>query len=108
MIKIAKQMLAAAVLLSVAASASAYDFVISNQTGSKITAVHASEDGKNWGSFNIGSGIPAGKKTKITWSSETDNSGCEWQVKAAYADGSESEAAPFDFCEEDLELEFTE
>ncbi len=88
--------------------ANAYEFNITNSTKSKITGVEASEDGKTWGKFDMGTGLPAGESTKITWDSSTDKSGCEWQVKANYADGSESEPAKFDFCEKDIELEFTE
>lgn len=88
--------------------ASAYDFVVSNATSVKITGVQASEDGKTWGAFDVGAGIPAHSKTKLIWSSETDESNCEWQVMATYADGSESEPETFDFCEEDLEIEFSE
>ena len=99
---------AALFLVSFGSSASAYEFVVSNATKVKITAVEVSEDGKSWGFFDVGGGIPAKSKTTLVWSSETDNSGCEWQVKATYADGSESDPASFDFCEEDLEIEFSE
>jgi len=102
------KLLAACVLLSLASTASAYDFVISNATKSKMTEVNVSEDGKNWLAFDIGKGIAAGGSMKVTWSSHLDNSGCQWKVKASYADGSESAPTAFDFCEENLELKFTE
>jgi len=106
--KIRTKLVAALALFACAGSASAYDFVVSNATKSKITRIQVSEDGKTWGNFDIGTGIAAGASAKLVWSAATDNSGCEWLVKAAYADGSESEPAEFDFCEEDLEIEFSE
>ncbi len=89
-------------------SANAYDFTVTNSTEVKIVSIEVTEDGESWGPFDIGAGLAAGASTKITWAAHTDDSGCEWQVRAGYADGSESEPAEFDFCEEDLEIEFTE
>lgn len=103
-----KRTLAACVLMATASVASAYDFVVVNSTSSRITAIQASEDGKAWGGFDLKGGIPANGKMQLVWSPALDDSGCEWLVKATYADGSESEPATFDFCEEDLELEFAE
>ncbi len=88
--------------------ANAYEFNITNSTKSKIVGVEASEDGKTWGKFDMGKGLAAGASTTITWDASTDDSVCEWQVRASYADGSESEPAKFDFCEKDLEIEFSE
>jgi hypothetical protein len=99
---------AALLVLASIGSAAAYDFNITNSTKSKITKVEATEDGKTWGQFDVGKGLAPGASMKITWSEQTDNSGCEWKVKATFADGSESEPETFDFCEEDLEIEFSE
>jgi len=95
-------------MIAAAGGASAYDFTVTNSTKVKITSVEASEDGKSWGKFDMGAGLAAGASSKITWDSATDESGCEWQVRASYADGSESEPSKFDFCEKDLDIEFTE
>jgi hypothetical protein len=46
-----------ALLLASPAAFAEYTFQISNNTDSKIVAVHVSEDGDTWGEFNIGSGI---------------------------------------------------
>lgn len=55
---------------------------------------------------DIGQGIaPAGNMT-LVWDSSTNNEGCDQYGKAAYADGTESEDAKFNFCEANLELEF--
>lgn len=83
-----------------------YSFNVSNNTAHKITGIEVSEDGESWGKFDIGSGIPAGTTSKLVWDSSTDDSGCEWTFRATFADGSESEDVDFDFCEENLELEF--
>lgn len=106
--KFSSKVLTALALVVCASTASAYEFVVSNKTSVKITGIQASEDGKTWGAFDVKGGVAAGADMNLVWSSETDDSGCEWQVKALYADGSESEPAPFDFCEDDLVLEFTE
>jgi hypothetical protein len=83
-----------------------YSFKLHNTTKDKITKLLASEDGKEWGSFDIGKGIPAGETVTLKWDKKTDESGCKWYFKAVFADGDESETKQFDFCEEDLELEF--
>ena len=83
-----------------------YSFKLHNTTKDKITKLMASEDGKEWGSFDIGKGIAAGETATLKWDKKTNESGCKWLFKATFSDGSESEAKEFDFCEEDLELEF--
>ena len=106
--KVVHQLLAAIALAACAGSASAYDFTVTNSTGQSINGVHATEDGKNWGSFKLSADIPPGGEMKLVWSPETESTGCEWQVKATFADGSESEPAKFDFCEANLNIEFSE
>ena len=83
-----------------------YSFKLHNTTKDKITKLLASEDGKEWGNFDIGSGIKPGETITLKWDKKTNESDCKWLFKAVFADGDESEAKEFDFCEEDLELEF--
>lgn len=84
-----------------------YSFKVHNTTKDKITKLLASEDGKDYGYFDIGKdGIPPGKTITLTWDKKTNDSSCKWYFKAVFEDGDESEAKKFDFCEEDLELEF--
>jgi hypothetical protein len=84
-----------------------YSFKVTNSTDSKITRLLASEDGKEYGNFELSrEGIAPGKTVKLTWDKSTNNRGCNWYLKAVFADGSESEAKKFDFCEADLEVEF--
>ncbi len=88
-------------------AADGYSFKVTNTTKEKITKLLASEDGKDYGDFDLGTdGIAPGKTVTLKWDKKTDDSGCDWFFKAVFEDGEESEAQAFDFCEEDLELEF--
>lgn len=91
---------------SLTAAESDYSFKVKNTTKDKITKLLASEDGKDYGNFDIGKGIKPGETITLAWDKKTDDSGCEWYFKAVFEDGEESEAVKFDFCEDDLELEF--
>jgi hypothetical protein len=83
-----------------------YSFKAHNTTKDKITKLLASEDGKQYGSFDIGKGIAPGETVTLKWDKKTNDTGCKWYFKAVFDGGDESEAKKFDFCEEDLELEF--
>jgi hypothetical protein len=83
-----------------------YTYKVHNKSSSTITALLASEDGKNYGEFDIGKGIPAGNIVTLVWDKSTDEGNCEQWIKARFADGGESPATKFDFCEENLVLEF--
>ena len=91
---------------SLTAAESEYSFKVKNTTKHKITKLLASEDGKDYGNFDIGKGIKPGETITLAWDKKTDDSGCEWYFKAVFDDGEESEVVKFDFCEDDLELEF--
>lgn len=91
---------------SYAVSPNEYSFKVTNKTKVAIKKLLASEDGKKYGYFDIGSGIGAGKTATLVWDKSTDNGDCEWYFKALFADGEESEPVVFDFCEENLELVF--
>jgi hypothetical protein len=81
-----------------------YKFKVHNTTKDKITKLLVSEDGKKYGFFDVGKGIAPGETMTLVWDAET--SGCEWFIKAVFSDGAESPATKFDFCQEDLELDF--
>jgi hypothetical protein len=83
-----------------------YTYKVHNKSKSAIKALLASEDGKEYGEFDIGKGIPAGATVTLVWDKSTDEGNCEQWIKAKFADGGESPAAKFDFCEKDLVLEF--
>ncbi len=87
---------------------SEFSFKVINRTDSTIKKLLVSIDGKKWGFFDIGAGISPGKMAELVWSKTTDTDPCKQWVKAVYADKSESKPVKFDFCEDDLELEFTE
>ena len=99
-------LLAACLLALPAVSQASYKFTIANNTEQAIVGIEVSEDGESWGDFDVGSGIPAGSSAEATWAEHTDDSNCEWHFRAEFADGSQSEAVPFDFCEDDLTIEF--
>jgi hypothetical protein len=85
-----------------------YKFKVRNKTKVAIKKLLASPDGKKYGFFDIGAGIKPGATVELVWDKTTDKSNCEWYFKAVFADGEESEAEEFDFCEDDLVLEFSE
>lgn len=98
------------VLFSVTASFaqdSEFSFKVYNKTDTKIVKLLVSETGKNYGYFDIGAGIAPGKSMTLVWDKSTDNEKCVQWFKAVYADKSESTPVKFDFCEDELELEFT-
>ncbi|MDQ6624349.1 MAG: hypothetical protein M3Y86_12810 [Verrucomicrobiota bacterium] len=84
----------------------AYTFKVHNTTDAKITKLLASEDGETYATFDIGKGLEPGKSMTLKWDKSTNDTNCKWYIKAVFADESESPAKKFDFCEEDLELEF--
>jgi hypothetical protein len=85
-----------------------YRFKVHNKSKSRMVKLLASPDGKKYASFDIGDGIAAGATEELIWDKSTDNGYCEWTLKAAFADGTESEPAVFDFCEKDLVVEFSD
>jgi hypothetical protein len=89
-----------------AAADEEYSFKVHNTTKDKITKLLASEDGKSYGYFDVGKGIEPDETATLKWDKKTNESGCKWYFKAVFEDGDESAAKKFDFCEEDLELEF--
>ncbi len=93
-------------LLAAASFAQDYTFKVHNNSGDKIVKILVSEDGNNWGFFDIGSGIPAGKTMELAWDNSTNNEECKQYFKAVFSDNSESEPVIFDFCEQGLILEF--
>lgn len=93
-------------LVASGAQADTFSFTATNSTGSAITEVLVSEDKSEWGYFDIGSGIAPGSTVNLVWDQSTNSESCAQWVKATYADGSESEPAKFDFCEDGLALEF--
>jgi hypothetical protein len=97
---------AAVVLFSFSAFADQYKFEVTNNTDTKIAKILVSEDGEEYGFFNIGSGIPSGKTVTLVWDQSTNGESCEQYFKAVFANGEESEAQKFDFCEEEVALEF--
>jgi hypothetical protein len=89
-----------------AASADEYKFKVHNNTDTAIKKILVSEDGDEYGFFDIGKGIKPGQTLELVWDQSTNGESCEQYFKAVFSDGEESEPAKFDFCEEDVTLEF--
>ena len=89
-------------------AAEEYKFTVHNKTKSVIKKILVSEDGKEYGYFDIGKGIKPGAEVVLVWDQSTNGENCEQYIKAVYADGSESEPTTFDFCESEVALEFEE
>lgn len=86
-----------------------WHFVVKNKTTSKITKLQVSQDKKEWGDFDIDSGIGAGKTETLVWDSSTDGENCEQWIRAKFADGTFSDPSKQDFCTDlDTPIEFTE
>ena len=84
-----------------------YSFRVHNKASEAVKKILASEDGKNWGHFNIGDGIEPGQTVKIVWDKSTDDQSCEQYFKIVFEGGSQTAPAKFDFCDADLVLEVT-
>lgn len=89
-----------------AMAADEYKFKVHNNTKVKITKILVSEDGEEYGFFDIGAGIKPGQTVELVWDSSTNDESCEQYFKAVFANGEESEPVQFDFCESDVALEF--
>jgi hypothetical protein len=88
------------------ASDDEYTFKIHNTTKDRIKKLLASEDGDKYSTFDVGKGVGPGEDVTLKWDKSTNKSDCEWLIKAVFADGSETPPKKFDFCEEDLEIDF--
>lgn len=83
-----------------------YRFKVFNNTDQTIKKILVSEDGEEYGYFDIGRGIKSGATVELVWDSSTDGEYCEQYFKAVFDSGYESEPVLFDFCEAGLTLEF--
>ena len=81
-------------------------FTVRNHNVQRITGLLVSEDGKHWGKFDIGKGIDVGQTMKLDWDKSTNSMGCMWFIKAVYKDKSVGEAVKFDFCDENVVIDF--
>ena len=97
---------AAVILMSVPAFADEYKFTVTNNTDTKITKILVSQDGEEYGFFNIGNGIAPGKTVTLVWDQSTNGEACDQHFKAVFAGGEESEAQVFNFCEDEVAIDF--
>ncbi|MEP7096084.1 MAG: hypothetical protein ABI748_00345 [Dokdonella sp.] len=86
-----------------------WHFVVKNKTTSKIIKLQVAQHKGDWGDFDIGSGIGAGKTETLVWDASTDGENCEQWIRAKFSDDSYSEPSKQDFCTDlDTPIEFTE
>ncbi|HEV7763526.1 MAG TPA: hypothetical protein VGQ76_00865 [Thermoanaerobaculia bacterium] len=97
---------AAVLLMSVSAFADEYSFKVTNNTDTKISKILVSEDGEEFGFFDIGNGINPGKTITLVWDSSTNGESCQQYFKAVFSNNEESEPQQFDFCEDEVHIEF--
>jgi hypothetical protein len=91
------------------ASAEEKQFWVENQSGASIRKLFVSENKKEWGYLDLGTVIPDGEKTKLTWNQAIHRQSCNQWVKASYSDDSESAPTQIDFCTDlDLPILFTD
>lgn len=76
-----------------------FSFTVTNNTDLAIEQLWASPDNEEWFEFGLPEeGVPSGEVVTIAWDERTNDSPCEWWIKAVFEDESESEPAIFDFC----------
>ncbi len=82
------------------ALANDYTFTVTNNSSAPIREVLVSEDGENWGYFDLGgTSIPPRGTVELEWDESTNSAGCDWWLQVVFSDGEESNAAEFDFCD---------
>lgn len=106
-----KSLLTAAFILVISAvgfaqSDEGYTFKVFNNTNMTIKQILVSEDGEEYKYFDIGNGIGIGKTATLVWDESTDDESCTQFFKAVFSNEEVSEPVEFDFCEDDLVLEF--
>lgn len=98
--------MAAALVLASGSALAEYKFDVHNNSDQDIVTIEASPDGKTWGEFDIGEGIPSGETSTLVWDESTDDGNCEWEFRATFEEGYVTEPSTLDFCEDDLTIEF--
>lgn len=76
-----------------------YKFTVQNNTDTAISQVLVSEDGETWGYFNLDSNIAPDTEGEMVWGEHTNHEACSQWIKIGYVDGTITEPAKFDFCE---------
>jgi len=82
----------------VSGALAAWTFTVTNSTTGAITSIEVREKGtQEWGSFN--GGLAVGESATFEWGADSNNTSCNWEIRANYADGTTGDAATFNFCE---------
>ena len=91
---------------ALAADDDQHSFKVKNTTDELITKILVSEDGEKYGYFDIGKGIKPGQTVTLVWDKSTNDDSCDQWFKAVWESGKEGKPVKFDFCEDNLILEF--
>ena len=76
----------------------AWTFNVTNSTSETIVNLEAREEGTSeWGSF--AGNLAPGESATFEWGASTDNSSCNWELRATYSNGEAGPPATFNFCE---------
>lgn len=86
-------------LLAAQAAAGEWHFKVANETKAKITKLQVSLDKKDWGDFDVGSGIATGETVTMEWDASTDSDPCKEWIRAKFSDGQYSAPSKQDFCQ---------
>lgn len=84
--------------VSATAAAGKWHFKVKNDTDTDIVKLQVSQNKRDWGKFDIGSGIGPGETATMYWDSSTDNEKCMQWIRAKFSDGKYSEPSKEDFC----------
>ncbi|MDB9515074.1 hypothetical protein PN499_28120 [Kamptonema animale CS-326] len=76
-----------------------FRFTIQNNSDVAVSQVLVSEDGETWGYFNLDSNIAPDTEGEMVWGEHTNHEACSQWIKIGYVDGTITEPAKFDFCE---------
>ncbi|MFM7599882.1 MAG: hypothetical protein ACKO7R_01575 [Pseudanabaena sp.] len=83
---------------SALAEPSSWYFYVTNGSNSTMTRLTTAEQDKNWGDFDIGSGIAPGKTVQMVWDKSTNGQDCSQWIQATYDNGTKSTPVKIDFC----------
>lgn len=75
-----------------------FTFTLQNNTDVAVSQVLVSEDGENWGYFNLESNIAPGTEGELVWGEHTNHEACSQWIKIGYVNGTITPPAKFDFC----------
>jgi hypothetical protein len=78
-----------------------FTFSITNNNSGEIKGLFIASENDNWETFELGGEtIKPQEKVVLLWTKDTKELGCQWQMKATFNDGKESDPLPLNICEQ--------